>query len=150
MSRGTRHKQRQEHDFYPTPAWCTRRLLENADLPSDGSWLEPAVGDGGILNVVREYNPDIVWKTCDIRASAHDHKVFSHINGDYLEWAPTTKDKLNVIITNPPFSLAMEFIQASLPLAHSVVMLLRLAFLESKDRNAWIRQNMPDYIYIIP
>lgn len=150
---GKRRKLRQEHDVYPTPAWVTRRLLENSDLPRNGTWLEPAVGDGGILNVVRETNPEIVWHTCDIRP-VPDIGAANHISGDYLEWASNTevkaRPKYTCILTNPPFSLAMEFVQASLPLAYSVVMLLRLAFLESEDRNAWVRQNMPDYIYVLP
>ena len=150
---GERRKLRQEHDAYPTPAWVTRRLLEESDLPDCGKWLEPAVGDGGILNVIRERYPIIHWHTCDIRP-VPDLSVKKHISGDYLEWASQdevkARPKYDVIITNPPFSLAMEFIQASLPLGYSVVMLLRVAFLESKDRNAWIRQNMPDYIYVLP
>ena len=45
MSATNRGAVRNEHDFYPTPAWCVHRLLEAVPLPA-GRWLEPCVGDG--------------------------------------------------------------------------------------------------------
>lgn len=154
MSRGVKRHERQDADHYPTPEWCTRRLMENADLYDGGIWLEPAVGDGAIVRVMQEYHPNITWHTSDIRPESLMHAgmvhTATHYTGDYLELAPCITEKYAGIITNPPFSLAMEFIQASLPIAYSVIALLRLGFLESENRNAWIRQNMPDYIYVLP
>lgn len=149
MTRGIRRKLRQPADGYPTPEWCTRRLMENADFNGVGTWLEPAVGDGAILRIVRAYHPNVVWHTCDIRPTPPLCSV-SHFDGDYLKLAPCVTIKYDCIITNPPFSMAMEFIQASLPIANNVVMLLRLGFLESSNRNAWIRHNMPSHIYVLP
>jgi hypothetical protein len=39
------------------------------------------------------------------------------------------------ILTNPPFSLAEEFVEHALELCPHVIMLLRLAFLESERRS---------------
>jgi hypothetical protein len=154
MSRGTKRKERQDADWYPTPEWCTRRLLEVPGLPTFGTWLEPAVGDGAIMRVVRDTYPDITWHTNDIRPESLLHAgiyhTATHYTGDFLALAPCITEKYSCIITNPPFSLAMEFVKASLPITYSVIMLLRLGFLESSDRNAWIRQNMPHYIYVLP
>jgi hypothetical protein len=128
--------------------------MEEIHLPSVGVWMEPAVGDGAIVNIVRQYYPDVMWHTNDVRPESLMHASINHTathyTGDFLKLAPCITEKYDCIITNPPFSLALEFVQASLPIAHSVVMLLRLGFLESRDRNAWIRQNMPRYVYVLP
>ena len=154
MSRGQRKKIKLASEFYPTPEWVTRRLLENSFLPKRGVWLEPAVGDGAIMRVVREHYPNVTWHTNDIRPESLLHasmnRTTTHYTGDFLKLAPCVKEKYDCIITNPPFSLALEFVKASLPIANNVLMLLRLGFLESTSRNAWIRRNMPDFIYVLP
>jgi hypothetical protein len=43
-------------------------------------------------------------------------------------------DRVEAIVTNPPFKLAEEFVAHALDLCPKVVMLLRLAFLESERR----------------
>lgn len=60
-------------------------------------------------------------------------------------------NKFDLIITNPPFTYAMEFIQKALNEIDDngyVVMLLRLNFLGSKARNQWLLNNMPYEIYV--
>ena len=57
---------RAAYDYYPTPAWCVRRLLEAVDLPG-GRWLEPAVGDGAIVRSVDAARDDVRWTTIDVR-----------------------------------------------------------------------------------
>jgi hypothetical protein len=154
MTRGVRRKKRQDADLYPTPAWCVRRLMEAAVLPTHGIWMEPAVGDGAIIRVARRYYPRVMWHTNDIRPESLMHASINHTathyTGDFLELAPSITTPYECIITNPPFSMAFEFVKASLPIADNVVMLLRLGFLESSDRNSWIRQHMPDYVYVLP
>jgi hypothetical protein len=154
MTRGTRRKMRQDVDVYPTPGWCVRRLMEAATLPTCGTWLEPAVGDGAIIRIIRQYYPRVMWHTNDIRPESLLHAgmnhTATHYTGDFLELAPAITVPYECVVTNPPFSLAFEFVKASLPIADNVVMLLRLGFLESSGRNSWIRQHMPDYVYILP
>lgn len=53
MSSTNRGGKRSPADFYATPAWCVRRLLERVDLPP-GRWLEPAAGDGAIMLAAEE------------------------------------------------------------------------------------------------
>lgn len=45
---------RHPDDFYRTPAWLTRAVLPHLDLPAHSHVLDPACGDGAILDVVRE------------------------------------------------------------------------------------------------
>jgi hypothetical protein len=50
---------------------------------------------------------------------------------------------------NPPFRLAIEFIEACLKLAPVVACLLRLNFLGSDERNEFFRKNAPS-VFVIP
>ena len=49
---------REEHDFYPTPAWVTAALLKHVRLR--GPVWEPCCGDGAIAQVVAEHQYDVV------------------------------------------------------------------------------------------
>lgn len=157
MSATNRSDVRRPDDFYATPSWCTRRLLERVDLPV-GYWLEPAAGHGAIIKAVNQHHEalgfKVDWHASDIRHEARAHLSdivdgpqlftgFDFTRGDFggCEW--------DVIITNPPFSLAMEFIEQSLELADHVAMLLRLNFLGSAKRGAFFRSQMPD-VYVLP
>jgi hypothetical protein len=50
-----------------------------------------------------------------------------------------TKRTADLIITNPPFKLARKFVDTALERAPVVIMLLRLAFLESGERMDWFK-----------
>ena len=63
--------------------------------------------------------------------------------------ARSSPEKFAVSISNPPFSLAQEFIEHSLAFAPWVIHLLRLNYLGSEKRNAFFRENMPD-VYVVP
>lgn len=84
--------------------------------------------------------------TIDIRPDSPADSI-----GDYLKFYPPTKDP-HIVISNPPFSHAWEFIRHSLKIVSPsgfVVMLLRLNFFGSKERNEWFRNgNMPHEVYI--
>jgi hypothetical protein len=47
MSSTGRSAVRREADYYPTPSWVTRAILQH--LPIAGSVLEPCAGDGAIV-----------------------------------------------------------------------------------------------------
>lgn len=149
MSATNRGAVRHKDDFYQTPSWCVHRLIERLDLPV-GTWLEPCAGDGAIVRAVNEKIGGIEWVTNDLRK----RKGIAH-NLDYLANAHgNTFRGFSVLITNPPFSLAMEFITAALANASSeatVAMLLRLNFLASETRRNFFAANgwMPD-VYVLP
>lgn len=149
MSATNRGAVRIEADYYPTPAWCVRRLIERAELPG-GDWLEPAAGDGAIIRAVNAVRADINWTAVELRHECRDSLVgmcFPLLGVDFLKW--NSIGGYHVIVTNPPYSLAMEFVKASLPLASYVAMLLRVNFLGSAKRSAFFRDEMPD-VYVLP
>jgi hypothetical protein len=153
MSATNRGAERQENDNYPTPLWCVRRLLEACPLP-DGEWAEPCVGDGAIARAVKSMRGDAVTiggiDIRDTRESAMRAGCSWVVVMDYLERpAPAAMEGCGVIITNPPFSLALPVIRKALTEAPWVAMLLRVNFLGSDERSSWLRSEMPD-IYTLP
>lgn len=127
------------NDFFPTPPWCVRRLLEThvGQLLPIGAWLEPAVGTGAIVEAVQEAGLD--WTFVDLCDGQ-----------DYLTWAPP--HPFDVAITNPPFPLTFEFAQKMRREARHALLLTRLNVLESgteSGRSAWLSADMPD-VYVLP
>ncbi|SHO54371.1 DNA methyltransferase [Vibrio quintilis] len=115
-------KQRIERDFYPTPVWCVKALLQQIEFRPNDVISEPCRGDGRILNELRE-----------------SHKTkWAEISEDIDYLKPNQNMAADVIITNPPFSLALEFISTALTrdLSYDGTMcfLLRLSMLGSKSR----------------
>lgn len=113
-------------DFFRTPEDATVALMERENFPPY-IW-EPACGDGAMSEVIARYCPkmlstDIVDYGCG--SSGYD----------FLTCDPPRKD-FACIITNPPFSLAQEFVERALEVAQfKVAILARLMFLESQRRH---------------
>jgi len=155
MSSTNRGRKRAPNDLYETPPWAVKRFLEAVavHLPA-GHWLEPSCSTGKIIRTVESMSWDdesIKWHSVELRKVKPPTK--RHHHGDFLKWK--TKQRFAVILGNPPYSLAMEFVQKSLTLLDPrvngacVALLLRLGFLESSKRCAWLRENTPS-IYVLP
>lgn len=154
MSSTKRNKagfERAVFDYYPTPSWTVQRLLEKLNLPG-GLWFEPCAGDGAIVRAVNEVRPDVVWNMNEIqepmqaKLEALPHQTLTNL--DYLKIS-TLPETPRVIITNPPFTLAMDFVKKSLEFgADYVVFLLRLNFLASRARSEFMSTNTPD-VYVL-
>ena len=121
---------RHKYDYYQTPEWC----YEN--LPIDWSQfktaLEPCSGDDRILNFLQNKGVETDW--CEIQKG----KDFFDHDGEY-----------DLVFTNPPFSLAQEFIEHSMTMAPTIIMLLRINFLGSQARYPFWSQFPPDGLYIL-
>ncbi len=130
------------HDFFPTPKGVTRAFIEACPLP-DGLWCEPGVGDGHIIEAV---GPREGWVTFDIRPVAVPALSDFHEQCDFLQHDESIR--FDVIIGNPPFYLAEEFVRKALRCATHVAMLLRLAFLESRRREAF-HAEYPADVYVL-
>lgn len=139
------------HDHYPTPTWCIELALKHIRLPA-GRWLEPAAGHGQIVQAVNAVRNDIVWAAWDIRPETFYDLYFAVGDraqvGDALELFKTCDD-YDVVMTNPPYVLAHQFVMASLGVAEHVLMLLRLSFLASARRQEFIDSTRPD-VWVLP
>jgi hypothetical protein len=116
-------------DLYETPSVAVEALLRVHPLPGGMIW-EPACGRGAIARVLR----------------AHGHTVVCTDLVDYgadptarygVDFLKMTKPPAGVtgVLTNPPYMFGSEFVGHALELCPHVVMLLRLAFLESERRS---------------
>ena len=121
---------RNAYDYYPTPEWCYKNLP--IDWSQFDAALEPCKGDGRIVSFLEGQGLKVDW--CEIQ---EDINFFNHFEEDDL------------ILTNPPFSLAKEFIEHSMSLAPTVIMLLRLNFLGSQKRYNFWQQFSPDGLYVL-
>jgi hypothetical protein len=161
MSATGRGAERITADFYPTPAWCVRRLLDTEPFGSTPAavWHEPCAGDGAIIRAVNGYRVSAPkWNATELRedavrllANASDLGGIS-VRGpcDYLIAPPWGSD---IVITNPPFALSFPVAQKALRECHGhVALLLRLNWLGSgteSGRSEWLRKNPPD-VYVLP
>lgn len=107
--------------------------------------LEPSAGCGNVVKAIRNLGLDNNITSLEIREEEFETlKSISDevIIEDFIKWE--TKDKYDIIIGNPPYSLAKEFIEKCFDLVSDrgqVIMLLRTAFLESKSRYEFWQEN---------
>lgn len=151
------------HEVYPTPEWCVHRLLDEVELPA-GIWLEPACGEGAIVRAVESHSEryrSVRWWLCDVREEALDaadnaSKSVIHHKwiGDFIAVDPVRvaaqRALVDLAITNPPFSLAQDFIVQTRRMAPLVYMLLPLPFFGSAGRESFFREHAPTAIYQLP
>jgi hypothetical protein len=114
-------------DLYETPPAAVRALLDVE--PVSGTIWEPACGPGSIVRILREAGHRVV--ATDL---AHYGCPDSRGGIDFLLQS-SAPDNATTILTNPPFMQADEFVRKALQLVPRVMMLLRLAFLESQGRS---------------
>jgi hypothetical protein len=153
MSSTNRGGKRSPADNYETPGWTTRRLLEDptVELPG-GVWCDPCAGGGKIIRATNAYRSDITqWYACELRDECREPLVKTGaltVIADFVQFPESIPD-VDVIITNPPYRLAYEFIEICIQKAQVTAMLLRLNFLGSEKRASFMRSFAPD-VYLMP
>ena len=153
MSSTNRGGKRSEADFYATPPWVVRRFLEAYPL-SGGRWLEPCAGDGEIIRTVNASRTDVKWSACELREEMKPHLqplvqerlVLNDLLACDLQ--DFGDNKFDVALTNPPFRIALPIVQKCRSLAKTTVMLLRLNFWGSEERQAFMEAYPPDTLVL--
>lgn len=128
-NRGTRNG----NDFYETPYSMTRQFLgrESFTYQPFASMLEPACGKGAIVKVLEEFNCRNI--------TAYD---INHNGKDFLK----EEGKFDYMITNPPFSLHIDFIEKAKEIIHQkFALLLPLDCLHGQER--YFKQIFTDNFY---
>jgi len=149
MSSTNRGAKRAPLDTYITPLWTVHRLLEVLSLPG-GLWMDPCAGSGNIVQAARMLRPEVRWKSYEIRPECLDALVNADADPTITDFTKVADPpKADVVLMNPPFGLAQQFIEKCLNSASHVVVLLRLNYLGSQKRNAFMREHCPD-VYILP
>lgn len=146
--------QRKPADLYPTPVDGTESVIpalevirEHLGLPDNAScrvW-EPACGDGRMARVLE-------WHGFDVFGSDFRETPGYGIGGiDFLKDQPRTTgliphDSFDMIVTNPPFSLAERFIRQALSITPNVAMLLKATYWNAASRLPFFMEHRPAFV----
>jgi hypothetical protein len=103
--------ERQERNFYPTPAWVTEALLRRVRLPK-GIW-EPCCGDGAMAQVLESHGHRVVGTDLVDRG-------YGETGRDFLA-ETRLPDGTTAIVTNPPYGRNLyKFVDHALELTRPV------------------------------
>ena len=153
ISATNRGSKRIESDFYATPKETIENFLDNYPTISFQNVLEPCAGNGSIVKALRNYGRHLSITSNEIREEEIINlKTISEFvyNEDFLTFVP--KIPYGTIITNPPFSIAQQIIEHCFEIANKeteIIMLLRLAFLESKKRHDFWQKHPVNKLYVL-
>ena len=140
-----------KNDLYPTPVDFCRASV--AMLPNGHTKaLDPGAGLGAWGKALREkFGNSLNLTGVDIDTKLEKSKYYDNwVRADYLK--VKTDEKFDLIIGNPPYSHAEEFVRRSFDLLDktgTIMFLLRLAFLESQERgNGLWKTNKPTIVFV--
>jgi hypothetical protein len=144
---GNPENERVENDFYATNPKAVEMLLNaHKSLKLGLSFLEPCVGTGNIIEVAkRELKYCNKFTGIDLIDRSYPDTIVT----DFLTWE--TDKQYDIIISNPPYSLAQEFIEKGLSLLTEygqMAMFLKIQFLEGDKRKEFYKKYPPKYIYV--
>jgi hypothetical protein len=124
--------------FSPPEAAASLLHIENQYLPNF-IW-EPAAGDGAIVRPLLDAGLTV------IASDIVDYGLGNCTIVDYFKAKPI--DKVQGIITNPPYKLAVQFAEKALREVPYLALLLRTNFLESTARLPFFLKHQPARIWI--
>lgn len=149
-----------ESEFHPTPGEVPRALIEgmraagHEPLPLDGEVRESAAGEGALVDAVELMAPSEtrLWTLYELRAASaaklratYRPNVVKVHQGDFLNATEAGMvDRVDLDITNPPWSRILEWAAASLLTARVVALHGPLATVETPDRPAFFRAHPCD------
>lgn len=150
LAGGNPENERVENDFYATNPKAVEMLLKEYKF-NGTSFLEPCVGNGNIINVVKDKCKNFnTYYAVDLINRGYEDTITM----DFLEWSKhfkENKSKVDTIITNPPFSLATEFINSGMNILSEhgqMAMFLKIQFLECAVRKDLFDKYPPKYVYV--
>ncbi len=155
MSSTNRSDARNAHiaDYYVTPVSAIDVFLR--EFCNDGgsfmnkNILDPCAG-GDLIHPMsypeslKKVTTGAIIRTLDIRSDS-----LAGIKDDYLKYP--CAGEFDIIITNPPFNIALDIIKKALNDVRPqglVIMLLRLNFFGSRERSDFFKNFMPTWCYV--
>lgn len=132
---------RETDDYYATEPKAAELLLDIEPFDKNEEIWECACGEGHLAKV---------FERAGYRVRSTDLIDRNYGTGeiDFLKHTDTYKGN---IITNPPYKYAKEFVEHALDIVedgYKVAMLLRLQFLEGKNRRRLFDSTPPRYVYV--
>jgi len=135
-------RDRVEDDYYATPYEATKMLLDT--IKFDGNFLEPCIGGGHIAEIIKEYYNSEVFGSDLIDRGYPNTYVADFLTHNFDR-------KFDNIITNPPYSLAQEFLEKGMEVINNkgkIAMFLKIQFLEGAKRREMFKRYPPKYVYV--
>lgn len=123
-------------DLYETPSEAVHALMAVEQLPKV-LW-EPAAGRGAIARELRSAG-HVVVMTDLVDWPGADRGIRSGV--DFL-WDTKPPFGVSTVVTNPPFKLADQFIRHGLDIGCTMIMLLRLMYIEGAGRSDLIDHHL--------
>ncbi len=129
---------RNDADFYATPPECTEALI-NA-LPdmftTDKIIWEPACGNGAISGVFLRRGFSV--QSTDLHDRGFGKSGHDFLSDDHVEF--------DVIVTNPPFNISVDFIERSFAFGVPFAMLLKATYWNAARRLDLFERTKPRYV----
>lgn len=137
--------ERQQHDYYATDPEAVEALLQQERF-NPYVW-ECACGEGHISEVLKANGYKV--KSSDLYDRGYE-------GTETIDFLTVRKEDIDHdfsrdIITNPPYKFAKEFVEKALEISMDstkVAMLLKLTFLEGKNRKELFDKYKPKTIYV--
>lgn len=132
---------REAFDYYATDPKAVEMLLELEQF-APVIW-EPACGEGHISKVLQAHGYEVISTDLVYRGFGDPEPL------DFLK--ETLEGFEGDIITNPPYSAGLEFVQRALESVRpggKVAMFLKVQFLEGQKRGAFFKDTPPRTVYI--
>ena len=122
---------RSKSDFYPTPPDATLALIKALNIPDGSRIWEPACGEGHMVRVLEKCGFSVIGTDINMGVD--------FLRDQYIpcDW----------IITNPPFSVADEFINRCLYFQRPFALLLKSQYWHAKKRLALFKKHPPSSIF---
>lgn len=117
-------------DLYPTPPDVTVALMRFLNLPRRTVVWEPAAGEGDMAGVLQTF--------CDT--------VYATDVLDGTDFLKSSIEDADWIITNPPFSLAEEFIRRAAELEKPFAFVLKSQYWHAQTRAGLFSEIPPSYV----
>lgn len=131
--------ERETNDFYATDPKAVEWLLK-LETFNHNVW-EPACGQGHISKV-------LIQNGYEVKSTDLVDRGYGQGDVDFLGCNEVFDGD---IITNPPYSMAQEFVEHALSLVpdgHKVCMFLKVQFLEGKSRKRLFEENPPRRVWV--
>lgn len=139
-------------EYYQTPEWAIKAILQKEQMSKKGVF-DPCLGDGRMAKMASEHSYNV--RGIDIQYWGVKLGQFDFLlNAD--DWQhdflkdPFPYDLTGMtIFMNPPFSLAVDFVERSFDLgAEKVIAFQRFAWWESRRRKDFWENMPPSRVYI--
>ena len=148
MSATNRGGDRDELDRYYTPRSLARRLTARLPLEPGDVVMEPSCGGGAFIRAAKGMGVEDIHAT-DLDPDAEGLSMVPPDHAKVCDYTERTEE-VDWTIGNPPFNSALAHVRHALKHSRKgVAFLLRLSFLETKERHPFWKMHPPESVSVM-